>query len=97
MSTQGDFGVKLRPNCFRLATVKSVSYDPGEESSIWKETIKLETTDGDTFLWCIGTYSSMLCMKDFLEARKNILSDLIIPGTEITLKCTSDKIVAFAL
>lgn len=94
MDIQGDFGVELRPNCFRLATVKEVSYK--EETDTLQEIIHIETTDGDTFEWCIGTYESTY-MEEFLVARKNILSNEIAPGTEITLKCNSKGIIAFAL
>lgn len=94
MSVQSDFGLRVRPNCFRLATVKNVSYS--EETSPYKETIYIETMDGDTFEWCMSTYESIY-MEEFLEARKNILSNEIAPGTEITLKCNSKGILAFSL
>lgn len=91
MGIQGDFGVEIKPNCFRLATVKTVSYEEAES-----EKIHMETTDGEQFEWGISTYNTSH-IEEFLKARGDILAKKITEGTEVTLKCNSSKILAFAL
>lgn len=91
MSIQGDFGTEIKPDCFKQVTVKTVKY---EEEDI--EKIHLETTEGETFEWGISTYNTS-CMEEFLRARADILNEKITEGTEVTLKCNANKILAFVL
>lgn len=90
MSIQGDFGTEIKPDCFKLATVKTVEYKEDVEK------IHLETTEGEKFEWGISTYN-ISCMEEFLRARADILDEKITEGTEVTLKCNASGILAFVL
>lgn len=96
MNIQVNVGVGLMNNSCGRATVKDVSYDPCEWSSIGQEKIRMETTDGRICNWSISDYCRIRC-QEFCDTRDNILSGKIATGTEVTIVYNPNGILAFVL
>lgn len=87
---------KLVANVFKLATVETVNYDPCEDIEYGRETIYMETTEGDKCEWKISTCSSD-DMNRFITTREDIKAGKIVPGTEVTIAYRCNGIVSFGL
>lgn len=96
MNIQVNVGVGLEPNGFKLATVKEVRYDPCEESTIGREEIYMETTDGEVCNWYISIYK-VLRLEEFAKTREDIKAGRIKEGTEVSVIYNKNGILAFVL
>lgn len=94
MSIQVKGGAELKANVFKLATIRSASYDSCEHSGIREEKINMETVDGTEYEWTVNKY---VHMEEFAKMREDIKAGRIASGTEITIKCNSSGVVAFVL
>ena len=95
MSIQVKGDAKPKANVFKLATVKSASYDPCKHSEIKEEKIHIETVDGTNYELIVNQYE--VHMKEFTKTRKDIEAGRIAPGTEIIIKCNSSGLLSFVL
>ena len=81
MSIQVKGDAKPKANVFKLATVKSASYDPCKHRTNYE--------------LIVNQYE--VHMKEFTKTRKDIEAGRIAPGTEIIIKCNSSGLLSFVL